>query len=36
MRLEVRQDRLNRELLDKEGEAFKSGTSATFLVGASF
>jgi len=36
MRLEVRQDRLNRELLDKEGDAFKSGTSATFLVGASF
>ncbi len=36
MRLEVRQDRLNRELLDKEGDAFKAGTSATFLVGASF
>lgn len=36
MRLEVRQDRLNRELLDKEGDAFKSGTSATFLMGASF
>ncbi len=35
-RLELRQDRLNKELTDKDGKAFKTGASLTFLVGASF
>lgn len=36
LRLEGRQDRLNKELMDREGNSFKSGTSVSLLVGASF
>jgi len=35
-RLELRRDRLNGELADGDGGPFRAGTSATFLVGASF
>ena len=35
-RFEVRQDRLNQSLSDRDGHAFRAGTSATLLVGASF
>ena len=35
-RVEVRQDRLNRDLLDAQGRAFRMGTSATVSVGAGF
>lgn len=35
-RVEVRQDRLNRDLLDAQGRSFRMGTSATVSVGAGF
>ena len=35
-RVEVRQDRLNRDLLDAQGRSFRTGASATVSVGAGF
>lgn len=36
MRLEVRTDRLNKDVFDQDAKAFRSGLSATLGVGASF
>lgn len=36
MRLEVRTDRLNKDVTDLDGQAFRDGASATLSVGASF
>ena len=35
-RLELRQDRLNRELTDAQGQRFREGLSGTLSLGASF
>lgn len=36
LRLELRQDRLNKDVLDRDKKPFKDATSITFAVGASF